>query len=95
MERVPESESSRPHAWLAFVIVVRVTIFLLIWLVLFVGMFLGYFTVPLILLAALTLFYALTDAGLVMALVRRRAREARRAFLDARQTQVTSSDDSQ
>ena len=78
-------EPQRTNWWLALVIVLRVTIFLGIWLVLFMGMFLGYFTVPLILLALLTLVYAITDAGLVIALVRQRARQARRAFLDARQ----------
>jgi hypothetical protein len=53
------------------------------------GMFLGYFTVPLLLLAALTLFYAITDAGLVIALVRQRARQARRTFLEARDSDST------
>lgn len=84
-------ESSRAKGWLALVIVLRVTIFLGIWLVLFMGMFLGYFTVPLILLALLTLVYAITDAGLVIALMRQRARQARRAFLDTRQSDAPES----
>ncbi len=79
-----EPEQGRINGWLALVIVLRVTIFLSIWLVLFMGMFLGYFTVPILLIALLTLVYAITDAGLVVALVRQRARQARRAFLDAR-----------
>lgn len=86
---MPEPATPRLHRLLALVIVVRVTLFLALWLILFTGMFLGYFTVPLILLAFLTLFYALTDAGVVLALLRQRARQARRAFLDARQTEST------
>lgn len=81
---MPESETPRTAWWLVLVIVLRVTIFLAIWLVLFMGMFLGYFTAPLLLLVVLTLFYAITDAGLVLALVRQRARQARRTFLEAR-----------
>lgn len=84
-------EPNRTNWWLGVVIVLRVTIFLGIWLVLFMGMFLGYFTVPLILLALLTLIYAITDAGLVIALMRQRARQARRAFLDTRQSDATES----
>lgn len=84
-------EPQRTNWWLALVIVLRVTIFLGIWLVLFMGMFLGYFTVPLILLVFLTLVYAITDAGLVIALMRQRARQARRAFLDTRQSDAPES----
>ncbi|MCX7837917.1 MAG: hypothetical protein N2559_00450 [Anaerolineae bacterium] len=82
-------EPPRTNWWLALVIVLRVMIFLGVWLVLFMGIFLGYFTVPLIVLAALTLFYAITDAGLVIALVRQRARQARHTFLQARDSEST------
>jgi len=45
------------------VIIARVVFVLIIWLGLFVAMFLGYFTVPIIVVGGITLIYALSDLG--------------------------------
>jgi hypothetical protein len=67
------------------VVVIRVIGVLAVWLLLFLGVFLGYFTVPILLVAALTVLYSVTDIGLFITVRRReRARREREDFLRAR-----------
>jgi predicted DNA repair protein MutK len=64
------------------IIVGRVVVVLLIWLALFLAMFLGYFTVPILLVGVMTLVYGLSDIGLFVAMRRQQqARDARRDFV--------------
>lgn len=65
-------------------VVVRVIVILTGWLALFRGVFLGYFTVPILLVSALAILYSVTDVGLFITVRRReRARKERSAFLRA------------
>jgi len=65
-------------------VAIRVIVAITVWLVLFLGVFLGYFTVPILLVTALTLLYSVTDIGLFMTVRRReRARKEREALLRA------------
>lgn len=69
------SERNEPErvSWLVGVFVIaRVAFFLVIWIVLFLGMFLGYFTFPILMIGAVVVLYALSDVGLYVA-VRRTA----------------------
>jgi hypothetical protein len=50
------------------VIIARVVFVLIIWLGLFIAMFLGYFTVPIIVVGGITLIYALSDLGYFFAI---------------------------
>lgn len=53
------------------VILVRVVVILLIWLGVFVAAFLGYFTVPLVLIGFVAVMYMLSDLGLFLVFRRR------------------------
>ncbi len=69
-------------AFVGFVIFFRVGLALLVWVALFLGLFLGYFTFPVLLVGILLLLYAVLDLGLFVRIQRQeRAREARRAYL--------------
>jgi len=62
--------------------VVRVIVVITVWLVLFLGVFVGYFTVPILLVATITILYSVADIRLSATVRRReRAREEREAFL--------------
>jgi hypothetical protein len=54
------------------VIIARVVFVLVIWLGLFVAMFLGYFTVPIIVVGGITLIYALSDLGFFLLIKKNR-----------------------
>lgn len=77
-----ERQSGHTEPVLIMIIVGRVVVVLLIWLALFLAMFLGYFTVPILLVGVMTLVYGLSDIGLFVAMRRQQqARDARRAFV--------------
>lgn len=59
-----KNPSQRFDFLLAGVILIRVALVVVVWLGLFLAIFLGYFTVPIILIAVLTVIYAITDLGL-------------------------------
>jgi hypothetical protein len=59
-----KNPSQRFDFLLAVVIMARVALIVVIWLGLFLAIFLGYFTVPIILIAILTVIYAVSDLGL-------------------------------
>jgi len=51
---------------LSLVVVFRVAIVLIIWLGLFLAMFLGYFTVPILVIGFVAIIYAIVDIGIFM-----------------------------
>ncbi len=65
------NEPGRLSPWIVVVILLRVLFVLAVWIVIFVGMFLGYFTLPLFMLTVVSLVYTLTDAGLLVTIRRR------------------------
>lgn len=77
-----EIQKAQPSFWVAIVVIARVFFTLALALVLFLGMWVGYFTLPLLIIGAVILFYALSDLGLLL-LVRQReqSRKEREAFL--------------
>jgi protein-S-isoprenylcysteine O-methyltransferase Ste14 len=87
---MPEKNpSQRANPLLMLFIIGRVIIILLVWLGVFLAMFLGYFTVPIILIGALAVIYALADLGFYVAVNRqRKARDLRKSFLNS----LTSTD---
>jgi apolipoprotein N-acyltransferase len=58
-------------------IMIRVVLILIIWLGLFIAIFLGYYTIPIILVLFITLFYPISDALFVASLRRKRKADAR------------------
>ena len=64
------------------VILARVSIILVLWLGVFLATFLGYFTVPVILIGLVIGFYMLSDLGLYLVIRRRRRKvDQRQEFL--------------
>lgn len=64
---MPEPKKSKLlESFLTLWIVIRVGFILVIWIGLFLAMFLGYFTVPIILVVVLTILYGLSDAVLLL-----------------------------
>lgn len=59
-------ESRLLESFLTLWIVIRVGFILVVWIGLFLAMFLGYFTVPIILVVVLTIIYGLSDAALLL-----------------------------
>ena len=54
------------------VILARVFVMLVMWLCVFLAIFLGYFTVPFLLISLITAVYLISDQGLFVTLKRRR-----------------------
>lgn len=63
-----EDKNNKIGALTGVIIIVRVVFVLIIWLGLFVAMFLGYFTVPILVVGGITLIYALSDLGVFYAI---------------------------
>lgn len=59
-----KNPSQRFDFLLAVVIIARVALIVVVWLGLFLALFLGYFTIPIILIAVMTIIYAVSDLGL-------------------------------
>ena len=74
-------ESKRPvfsEMFMTVWIIIRVALILVVWLSLFLALFLGYFTVPIILVILVSGVYALTDAAfLVSNKIRKQAENMR------------------
>ncbi len=86
-----EDEGDRVTLQVGAIILLRVAAVLVVWVVFFLSMFLGYFTVPLLLIGGLTIVYAITDAGMYVAIRRQtEARQARQAFLSSSKDTHTS-----
>ncbi len=65
------------------IVVGRVVLMIGIWLILFLMLFLGYFTVPILLIAGLTLVYVLTDFVMVSFVNKqRKSMEQRQEIID-------------
>lgn len=80
-----DDHSKRTNPLLMAFIIGRVVIILLVWLGVFLAMFLGYFTVPVILIGAMAIIYALVDLGFYMTVNRqKKASDLRHSFLDSR-----------
>ena len=66
-------------------IVVRVGLILVVWLSIFLALFLGYFTVPIIMVIVISGIYALTDATFFVASrMRQQAENMREEILNSR-----------
>jgi len=60
----------RSDPLLLVLILARVSLILVIWLAIFLAMFLGYFTVPILMVGGLAVIYSLADLGMYVALKR-------------------------
>jgi len=82
---MPEDEQrQRSNPLLMAFIIGRVIVILLVWLGVFLAMFLGYFTVPVILIGGMAIIYAIADLGFYVAVNRqKKARDLRHTFLDS------------
>jgi Kef-type K+ transport system membrane component KefB len=68
-------------------IVARVLIILVVWLGVFLAIFLGYFTVPILLIGVITVIYLISDLGLFVVLKRRRKlKSERQEFVETMQS---------
>ncbi len=80
-----DKPSSVPDLFLTIWIIVRVGLILVIWLGIFLALFLGYFTVPIAVVAGFSVIYALTDATfLIRHQIRARSRLGREEMLRTR-----------
>ena len=78
------NQSQSPDAVVVIVILARVFFMLVIWLLVFLGIFLGYFTVPIILIGIITVVYLISDLGLFVTLKRRRQKiNERKEFIES------------
>ena len=76
-------KSASADLWFTLVIVGRVALMIGVWLLLFLMLFLGYFTVPILLIGAITLIYMLSDFGMVYMMKRqKRAQEQRKELIE-------------
>lgn len=72
----------RSDPLLLVLILARVGVILVVWLAIFLAMFLGYFTVPILLVGGLAVIYSLADLGLYVALKRQtKTEQLRHQFL--------------
>jgi hypothetical protein len=70
---MPEgSKAHIPEPLLFMWVIVKVALFIGIWLAIFMTMFLGYFTIPVIMIGVLVIVYAITDIGAYVAVKRQR-----------------------
>ncbi len=70
---MPEgSKAHVPEPLLFLWVIVKVALFIGIWLAIFLTMFLGYFTIPVIMIGVLVVIYTITDIGAYVALKRQR-----------------------
>jgi predicted DNA repair protein MutK len=77
-----DNEPGLSDSLLAVIILARVFVILVVWLALFLAMFLGYFTVPILLVGGVMLVYGLFDIGLYVVLKKQKQlHEPRRNFL--------------
>lgn len=78
-----ETPEQAPRTLLV-VIILKVVVILAAWLGIFLAMFLGYFTVPLLVVGGLALLYSIADFGLIVAIKRQKqTEELRKAFLQS------------
>jgi hypothetical protein len=60
------------RTWLMIVVICRVLLTLGIMMTLFLGMWIGYFTIPIILIGAFSLILAISDIGILFSLKKRK-----------------------
>jgi hypothetical protein len=69
--------------WLSVVIIGRVVLMLGLWITLFLMIFLGYFTVPILIIGAVTILYMVSDLGMFVVVRRhRQALQQRKVLLE-------------
>ena len=79
-----EKPTGSRDPFLLLAILIRVLLILIVWLGVFLATFLGYFTVPVILIGIVAISYMLSDIGLYVAFRRRDTRSMqRRRLLDS------------
>lgn len=72
------------------VILVRVFVMLVLWLGVFLAIFLGYFTVPFLLISITSAVYLISDLGLFVTLKRRKKNKSeRQEFIESTQDDST------
>jgi amino acid transporter len=74
-----ETPSENTDVWVNILIIGRVILMLVIWIALFLAIFMGYFTSPLILIAVITVIYAISDLGIFVALRKQKPAQSERA----------------
>lgn len=85
--------STATDFWVTLVIIGRVVMILVLWVTLFLAIFLGYFTFPVLLIGLVTIIYMISDFGLYMTVKRRqRARQEREALLKSYSERSDSED---
>ncbi len=77
--------------WISVVIIVRVIAILVLWIVLFLSIFMGYFTFPILLIGLVTVIYMISDLGIFVTLKRRQ--EAARQKQKAAETEPKASEE--
>jgi len=76
--------SPSTDAIVVIVILARVFIMLALWLLVFLGIFLGYFTVPILLIGIITAIYMISDLGLFVTLKQRKQKNnERKEFIES------------
>jgi apolipoprotein N-acyltransferase len=76
--------SPSADAVVVIVILARVFFMLVVWLLVFLGIFLGYFTVPILLIGIITAVYLISDFGLFVTLKRRGIKSSeRKEFIES------------
>ena len=85
---MPEGKRSQlSETFMTIWIIVRVGLILVVWLALFLALFLGYFTVPIIIVIILSSLYTLTDAAFFVANRRQQQERERDEMLKERLSQ--------
>ena len=69
------SKASVPEPLMFLWVILKVVSFLGIWLAIFLAMFMGYFTIPIIMIGILALVYAFADVGTAITNKRQRRQE--------------------
>lgn len=74
-----DSDPDRQHGpsvdiWVGLVIIGRVLMITVVFLALFLAIFMGYFTFPIVVIAVVSIVYMISDVGLYMAIKKRLTR---------------------
>jgi membrane protein implicated in regulation of membrane protease activity len=81
-------------AFVLLMVIIRVTIIIFIWLGLFIAMFVGVFTIPVLMVGGLTLVLALFDVGMFVKVDRyQHGREAEKELMKTLQDPDQEEDD--
>lgn len=90
LTRLSEEDHRSASLLIGLVVIIRVIAVMAVWLVLFMGVFVGYFTLPILLVTVITILYSVTDIGLFFTV--RRREQTRKDRQDFRRKQVKDSE---